>query len=290
MAYDKVFDIILFAVGAILLALVLYPLYFVLIASISDPIAVSGGKVWLLPYDISISGYKKVFENARVWTGYKNTILYTVVGTFINLAVTIPAGYALSRRDLKFRNALMLFFTFTMFFSGGLIPSYINIKNLNMLNTFWVMVIPGCLSVYNLIITRTFFQSNLPLELLEAAQLDGCSNTRFFLNIAIPLSKAVIAVIGLYYAVGHWNAFFNALIYLKGDTYVPLQLVLRDILLQNQFFSQGTTITSGFDEAQKLGDMVKYSIIVVSTVPILCVYPFIQKYFTKGVMIGAIKG
>ncbi|WP_105616833.1 carbohydrate ABC transporter permease [Vallitalea okinawensis] len=285
---DRVFNIIMYALATIALIISLYPIYFVVIASISSPDAVANGQVWLLPQDITFEGYIKVLEDSRIWTGYRNTIFYTTLGTTISLLFTLPAAYALSRKDFKFRKIVMMFMTFTMFFSGGLIPTYLLIQNLNLYNTIWVMVIPFCVNVYNLIIARTFFARSIPDELLDAAQIDGCSDFYFFVKIVLPLSKAIIAVIGLYYAVAQWNEFFKALVYLRDQELNPLQIVLRDILIANQAFEESAA--EGAAEVMDLFELIKYSVIIVSTIPIIVIYPLIQKYFTKGVMIGAIKG
>mgnify|MGYP001405480405 CR=1 FL=1 len=271
----------------IVFLLVAYPLYFIIIASISDPSKVSLGEVWLIPKDITLSGYQLIFENEQIWTGYKNTIFYTVVGTFFNLLFTLPAAYALSRKDLIGRNLFMYIIVFTMFFSGGLIPTYLLVQDLGLYNTFWAMVLPTAVSAWNLIIARTFFQTNIPKELEEAAEMDGCSDMQFFIRIVLPLSKAIIAVMGLFYAVSHWNEFFNALIYLKDQERFPLQLILRDILIQTQFEGQSSGI--GAEQAAEQANLIRYGVIIVASVPVLILYPFIQKYFVKGVMLGAIK-
>ena len=285
---DVAFNMMIYGLGTLILLCIAYPIYFVVIASVSDPNAVMNGRVWFYPVDVTFEGYKRLLVDNRVWTGYRNTIVYTIVGTFISLAATMPAGYALSRKDLVGRKVLSFFFTFTMFFGGGLIPTFLTVRDFGLYNTFWAMVVPFCVSVYNLIITRTFFSASLPIELLEASQIDGCSNTRFFFQIALPLSRAVLAVIGLYYAVGNWNQYFLALIYLRDSRLQPLQIALRAILLQNKAmeFTSGTADT----ELQRIADVMKYSLIIVASVPILMVYPFIQKYFNQGVMIGAVKG
>lgn len=284
---DIVLNIILYTTIAFALIVTIYPLYFVLIASFSDPAAVSAGQVFLLPKGISFEGYARIFEDNRIWIGYRNTIIYTVVGTALSLICTMPAAYAMSRKELPFRNGIMFFFSVTMFFGGGLIPTYFLMQDLHLVNSFWVMVIPGAFSVYNMIVARTFFQSTLPEELLEAAKIDGCSYTRFFLQVAVPLSKAIFAVIGLYCVVGCWNSYMNALIYIKDDNLAPLQLVLRSILVQNQAFDM-TSMDAALK--QKLADMMKYALIIVSTLPLMILYPLLQKYFEKGVMIGSIKG
>lgn len=283
---DGVFDICILVLGIFILLITAYPLYFIIIASFSDPIAVYNGRVWFLPSETTLDGYIKVFEDARIWRGYRNTIFYTISGTLISLLFTLPAAYSLSRKDLPGRNIIMMYFVFTMFFSGGLIPTYLAVRGFRLTNTFWVLIVPFSVSAYNLIIARTFFSSTIPQELYEAAVIDGCGNTRFFVQVVLPLSKAIVSVIALYCAVGQWNQFFLSLIYVRREALMPLQMVLRNILLQNQMLQTGFNN----DEAQKIADMMRYSLIIVSTVPIMCFYPLIQKYFTKGIMIGSIKG
>jgi putative aldouronate transport system permease protein len=286
---DNLFDGINLFLSIGILLIMAYPLYFVIIASFSDPSAVNGGKVWLWPVDINLEGYKRVLEDARVYRGYRNTILYTLLGTGFSLLFTLPAAYALSRKDLPGRNILMLYFVFTMFFSGGLIPTYLTVNNFKLIDTIWVLVIPFSVSAFNLIIARTFFASTIPQELLEAALMDGCSNTRFFVSVVIPLSKAIIAVIGLYCAVGQWNQFFTSLVYTRDRNLMPLQMVLREILLMNSINETSSSGTDMYLRA-RIADMMKYSLIIIATAPVMCFYPFIQKYFAKGVMIGAVKG
>lgn len=287
---DKIFSALLVILCTLLLVIVLYPLFFVCIASVSNPTAVGRGEVIFLPKDITFAGYKEIFENIDIWTGYINTIIYSVGGTVISLLVTLPAAYAMSRTDLKTRGLLMGFFTFTMFFNGGLIPTYLTVKQFRLDNTIWVMLIPFALNVYNMIIARTFFQNSLPPSLLEAAKLDGCSDFVFFRSIALPLSKAILAVIALYYLVGNWNSYFNAMIYLRDSKLYPLQLVLRQILIANQT-STGFSMDVGVDNtAAERAELIKYGVIVVSSLPVIILYPFLQKYFEKGVMIGSVKG
>ncbi|WP_425452417.1 carbohydrate ABC transporter permease [Paenibacillus cellulosilyticus] len=286
-----IFDIGVAVLSVIAFLIVAYPLYFICIASISDSTLVSTGKVLLFPRGISMFGFKEIFGDSRIWTGYRNTIVYTLLGTFVNLLFTLPAAYALSRPEFRARRFIMLAFVITMFFGGGLIPTYLLIKSLHMTNTMWVFIFPFCVNVFNLIITRTFFETSLPKELYEAASIDGCSHFTFFRTVALPLSKAVVSVIALYYLVAHWNDFFTALIYIRDNELQPLQIILRDILLSNQVFQSGAGAggaAGGY--AQKFADQVKYGVILVSTLPILIVYPFIQKYFEKGVMIGSVKG
>lgn len=275
---------------SVLLVIALYPMVFVLSASFSSGDAVSSGKVILWPVELNLEGYKTVFRNNDILRAYWNTLLYTAVGTLINVTMALTTAYPLSRRDLKGRGFLMLIFTFTMFFSGGMIPSYINISNLHLMNTFWVMVIPGALSVYNMIITRTFIQSSIPYEMLEAASIDGCNDTKYFFSFVLPLSKAIIAVNALFSAVNHWNAYFNAMIYLNDRDKLPLQNIMRELLVLNEM-----NLSDLVDPEQALlmlnsVAVLKYALIVVATLPILCAYPFAQKYFVKGVMIGSIKG
>lgn len=289
-ASDRNYYIVSGIVLSIILLAVLYPLIYVLSASFSDGAAVTSGQVVLWPVDFSLEGYKAVFEYPEVWNSYLNTIFYTVVGTFINICMVFMAAYPMSRPNLKGRNAIMMIFTFTMFFNGGMIPMFILICDLNMYDTIWALLIPGALSVYNMIIARTFIQSNVPNELYEAASIDGCGDGRFFFTMVLPLSKALVAVIGLFSAVTHWNAYFNAMMYLSNRSLIPLQIILREILIMNQFDPSTVSDPELALQLATLADVLKYSLIVVATVPILCVYPFIQKYFVKGVMIGSIKG
>ena len=287
---DRVFYLFNGILMLLIFLIYAWPLCFIVIASFSDPKEVTAGRVLFWPTHPSLEGYRAVFRYKDIWIGYKNTILYTVVGTMINLAVTMIAAYPLTRRELPFRNFIMFLFTFTMFFGGGLIPSYINIQNLGMMNTRWALLIPGAMSVSNMIIARTFIQSNIPNELLESAQIDGCSYGRFFFQMVLPLSKALLAVLSLYYAVGHWNSYFSAMIYISDKGKKPLQIFLRDILVVNTIDSS-MLIDPELQEAKRgIAELLKYSLIIVATVPILCVYPFIQKYFIKGVMIGSLKG
>ena len=269
--------------------IILYPLYYVVIASFSDPDLVLTGKIFLLPKGFQLDSYKKVFSNSEVMNGYMHTIMYAAVGTCINLAVTLTAGYALSRPDLRGRKGFTLFFVFTMFFGGGTVPTYMLVRNLHLINTFWAMVIPNAMSVWNLILCRNFFESNIPKELLEVSQIDGCRNDYFFFRIVLPLSKALIAVMVLFYAVGHWNSYMQPLLYLSDRSRYPLQLVLKNILISSQ---PDASLAGMTDRAEmyKQTEMLKYALVVVSSVPMIVLYPFVQKYFVKGVMIGAVKG
>ncbi|GAE32251.1 carbohydrate ABC transporter permease [Halalkalibacter hemicellulosilyticus] len=289
---DLLFDIMVYVTCVLVFLVVAYPLYFVVIASVSDSTLVSTGQVLLFPKGISLFGYQEIFSDSRIWTGYKNTIIYATLGTLISLTFTIPAAYVLSRYEFKARRFFMFFFVFTMFFNGGLIPTYLLMRDLNLVNTMWVFIFnPATVNIFNLIITRTFFEHTIPKEMHEAASIDGCNHFRFFLSIVLPLSKAVISVIGLYYLVFHWNNFFTGLIYVRDYSLQPLQIVLRDILISNQVFAEGAGSggTAG-GYAQRYADQIKYGVIIVSTLPVLIIYPFIQKYFEKGVMIGSVKG
>jgi putative aldouronate transport system permease protein len=287
---DLIFDIINYSLLTLFTLIILYPLYFVIIASFSNPDAIYEGRIYLIPKEITFEGYKKIFEDAAIWTGYANTIKYAVVGTTVNVVLTITGAYPLSRKDLYGRNIFMYIITFTMFFGGGLIPTYLLVKNLGMLDTMWALIMPGAISVWNLIIARTFFQTTIPEELREAAEIDGCSDIIFFTRIVIPLSKALIAIQVLFYAIGHWNAFFSALIYLKDRGKYPLQLILRNILIMNEAAENSVMDQNSVAEKQRVADLIKYGAIIVSSIPVLILYPFIQKYFVKGVMIGSIKG
>lgn len=288
---ELAFKITLGLLCTFIFLIIVYPLYFIVIASFSDSTLVATGKVWLFPKNISFFGYQEIFKDMRIWTGYRNTVFYTLFGTLVNMLFTLPAAYVLSRREFRARKVIMFIFVVTMFFNGGLIPTYLLMKDLHLTNTIWVFIIPFCVNVFYLIIARTFFESSLPQELYEAAVMDGCSHFIFFFKVALPLSKAMISVIGLYYLVGHWNDFFTALIYIRNNNLQPLQIILRDILLSNQVFAGGAgTGGDAGGYAQRYADQIKYGVIIVSTLPILVIYPFIQKYFEKGVMIGSIKG
>ncbi|MEK0317470.1 carbohydrate ABC transporter permease [Cohnella sp. 56] len=285
---DRLLETLLYIWAAIVLVAVLYPLYFIVIASFSDPSAVGGGHVWLFPKGFTLDGYKELFKHSNIWIGYRNTIFYTAVGTAIGLAVNLSAAYALSRKDLVGRKFLSLFFIFTMFFNGGLVPTFLTIRDFHLYDTFWVMVLPFSVAVFDIIVARTFFQTGIPPELWEAAQMDGCGNLRFYVQMVLPLSKAIISVLALWFAVGQWNSYFNGLIYLQNPDLYPLQLVLRDILVTNQMQNAlGTGEAAQI--ALRLANLLRYSVIIVATLPIMCLYPFVQKHFNKGVMIGAVK-
>lgn len=287
---DRAFNLFCYFIVILVCAICIYPLWLVLIYSISDPEAVSAGKVWLWPVGPTLDAYKEVFNRDDLMKGYWNTITQTLFGTTVNMVMTIPAAYALSKSKLKGRNLFMGVIVFTMYFSGGLIPNFINIKNLGLLNTWWVFGLVGAVSAYNLIVARTFFASGVPHELEEAAEIDGCSTTGIFFKIVLPLSKAMLGVIMLYYLVAHWNNFSTALYYTpQSEAYWPLQMVIRNLLR-----TLNKMIGAGSEEAllyySKIYDMIKYAVVVVAALPVLVIYPFLQKYFNKGVMLGSVKG
>jgi putative aldouronate transport system permease protein len=287
---DKIFDVVNTIFLTLICLAVLYPLYFVVIASISNPDMVYNGEVWFLPKGITFEGYKRIFSDPKIWLGYKNTVVYTVLGTVIQVSLTLMAAYALSRKDLYGKTFFMMMILFTMFFNGGLIPTYLVVKQLGMLNTIWAMILPKAVAVWNLIVARSFFEENIPNELLEAGKIDGCSNTKFFLKVVLPLSKPIIAVMVLFYAVGQWNSYFDALIYLNDESLYPLQLILRNILTQNQLSVKMLSDLDNLAAQQQVGEIIKYGIIIVGALPLLIVYPFVQKHFVKGVLIGGVKG
>lgn len=298
---DRVFGAfnVVFLIGCLLA--VLYPLYFVLIASVSEPYAVGAGKLVLLPQGFTLEGYANVFRNGDIWIGYRNAVYYTVGGTLFNLVLTLPAAYSLSKKKLPFRTGISIYFLFTMYFGGGLIPYFLLVRGLGLFNTPYTLIVLGGVSVYNIVVTRTYFQTSIPDELYDAAYMDGASELRSFLTIAVPLAAPIVAVITLYYAVGHWNDYFTALLFLSNKKYFPLQLILRGILTQNQSALAG--ISTGVSEATVnvgqiqektrlayMAESMKYALIYIASVPMLILYPFVQKYFVRGIMIGSLKG
>ncbi len=286
---DKIFNFFLYLITGILTVVALYPMYFILIASVSSPSAVAGGEVILLPVGVTLQAYQKLMDYTSIWVGYRNTILYTLAGTAVILAVNLPAAYALSRKDLVGRRLFNLLYVFPMYFGGGLIPTYMVVRDFGLVDNPLVMILPFSVITYYIIVARTFFTNSLPDGIWEAAQIDGCGNMRFFFSFVLPLSKAIIAVIALWAAVGIWNQYMTALIYLRNEDYQPLQIILRAILINNQNMASMTTGAAAA-EAQKLAELIKYAVIVVSSLPVMCIYPFVQKYFNQGVMIGAMKG
>ena len=286
---DKTFDIINNFLVFIITLIVVYPFIFVISASISDPMAVSTGKMWLWPVDITFSGYQKVFANENIWIGYRNTIFYTLLGTAMHLAVLLPMSYALSRRGVMGKKFIQWFVLFTMMFSGGLIPTYLVVKKLGMLNTVWSVTIPGLVGAWSILVTRSFFEANVPEELVEVAKIDGASDFLIFRKIALPLSKPIIAVMALFHGVSLWNQYFKAMIYLSDRKMYPLQLFLREILVINQVSDEAGGVIESLMEQVKTAAQIKYGVIIVSSLPLLLIYPFIQKYFVQGTLIGSIK-
>ena len=286
---DRLFYAGCYLITALFMLAVLYPLVYILSASFSSADAITSGRMWLYPVDFSLVGYKYILKYDAIWLGYRNTLFYTFAGTLINVAMTITCAYGLSRRGMRGRRFFTMLFTFTMIFSGGMIPNYLLMKNLKILNTVWCMLLPGAISAYNLIVAKTFIENSIPGDLLEAARIDGCSDVRFFFSIVLPLSKAILAVLLLMYAAAHWNAYFNAFLYLTDKKLYPLQIFLRQILVQSNM-SADMLDPEAMAQMQTLQQILKYAVIVVSTAPMLCLYPFVQKYFRQGVMIGSIKG
>ena len=284
---DKIFRFFSGLFLLLLAAIVLYPVYFIVIASFSDPDAVLAGKVVLWPVDINLEGYIKIIERTDVWLGYRNTIVYTLLTVVLSLLVTIPAGWALSRKTLPGKKFWMMYFIIPMFFGGGLIPFYNVMSSLGLVNTIWAIVLPSILSVWNLFMTKTFFESSIPNGLIEAAKIDGASHFRTFVSVVLPLAKAIMAVMALYYAVGQWNSYFNAMIFLQDETLYPLQLVLKEILIASESTvgGSGETILQQY----RLANQLKYVSVIVSSLPVLMLYPIVQKYFAQGVMIGSLK-
>ena len=287
-AGDRVFYTINYLFLGLMTLIILYPLYFIIIASISDPDAVLNGDVILYPVQVTLSGFQKILERTDVWRGYLNTIIYTAITVVLSLVVTVPAGWSLSRGTLMGKKAFMIYFIIPMFFGGGLIPFYNVMNSLGLVNTIWAVILPSILSVWNLFMTRTFFESSIPEGLVEAARIDGAGEFRIFFSLVIPLSKAILAVMALYYAVGQWNSYFNAMIFLQNENLFPLQLVLKEILIA----SESTTGGSGETilEQYRTANQIKYVSVIVSSAPVICLYPFVQKYFAQGAMIGSLKG
>jgi putative aldouronate transport system permease protein len=286
---DRIFLFFVYAFLVIILLLVLYPVIYILSASFSDPLAVTSGKVWLFPVDFTLRGYEVTLQNPQIITGYVNSLIYTIGGSLISVVLTVLVAYPLSRRDLYGSNILMFLITFTLIFSGGLIPTYLVVRDLGLIDTRWALLIPQAVAAFQVIIARTFFRSAIPDELVEAAELDGCNDLQFLRSVVLPLSKPIIAVLALMYAVSQWNGYFDALIYLKSSDLQPLQLVLRNILILNTTNS-GSMDAAAMAQRQQLADLLKYCLVVVGSVPVLLIYPFVQRYFVKGMLIGSIKG
>ncbi|MGN7360866.1 carbohydrate ABC transporter permease [Paenibacillus sp. SAF-054] len=287
---DRIFLIITYTLIGILVLAILYPLIYVVSASFSDPKLVISGKIGLLPKGFNLEAYQRVFANPEIWIGYRNTLIYTTIGTIVNISLTMMGAYPLSRKNFPWRRACMIFFTITMFFSGGIVPMYLLVKNLGLYNSIWAVILPTAINVYNMIVARTFMETSIDEQIYESAYMDGCNNIRAFFSIVLPLSTPILAVLVLFYAVFHWNSYFEAMIYLKDRSLYPLQLFLREILVMNQ--SDNVMMDSIEMDTSKflVAEGVKYAVIIVSSVPILMLYPFLQKYFVKGMMVGALKG
>lgn len=286
---DRWFTVFNYAALSLLLVVIAYPLLFIVSSSLSSASAVMTGQVWLLPVDFTLEGYRAIFDHPKIMKSFANTMLYTTLGTSINVVLTVLAAYPLSRKDYHGKNLIMFLFVFTMMFNGGMIPTYMLVRDLGMMDSMWAMILPNALAVWNVIITRTYFQSTIPSEMLEAAQLDGCNDFKFVWKIAVPLSGPILAVITLFYAVAHYNRYFDALLYLRSPGLFPLQLILRELLILNV---EDPTMMIGKEAAaaDALRNLLKYSVIVFSSLPILCIYPFVQRHFVKGIMIGSLKG
>lgn len=287
---DKFFYTICYSIVILLVLVVLYPVIYIISASFSDPSAVTLGKVWLWPVEFTTGAYQLLFKDDGLWIGYRNTIFYTILGTLINVSIEIMCAYAMSRKELCGKKFFNLFFVFTMFFGGGMIPNYLLVKSLGMLDTIWALLLPGAMSVYNMLVARTYIKTSIPEELLEASAIDGCGDGKYFFKIILPLSKPIIAVLCLWSAVGHWNAYFNAFLYITDENLYPLQIFVRELLVRNDMggaLMQGGLTGEGLENFKNL---MKYAVIVVTTVPLFAFYPFVQKYFVKGVMVGSVKG
>ncbi|NDL59875.1 carbohydrate ABC transporter permease [Phytoactinopolyspora mesophila] len=288
---DPLFNAVTVLVLGGALVAIIYPLYFILIASVSEPDQVYEGNVWLAPAGFTLDGYERIVSDPAVWRGLMNSLLYTGLAVTISVCLVLTAGYALSRRDMPGRSMFMLLFLATMFYDGGMIPRYLVVRDLGMLDSIWAMVLPNAVAVWNLIIARVYFESNIPGSLREAAHMDGASDLRFFFRIVLPMSKPLIAVMIMIHMVWNWNAFFDALIFLTDDSKYPLQLVLRNILVQNEVSTTGNLVgdLASYAEQQKVAELIKYGMIVFASLPMLLLFPFLQKYFTKGMLIGAVK-
>lgn len=288
---ERLFDGIIYIVLFLVLALMVYPLIYVVSCSFSDPLLVLKGEIRLLPQGFHLDSYAAVLKENKLLRGYMNTILYTVAGTLINILLTTTGAYALSCENLRGRKMIARFIIFTMLFSGGLIPTYIVVSNLNLLNTMWSIVLPNAVSVTNFIIMKSSFENGIPKDLKEAARVEGCSNIGVFTKIVLPLSKSIIAVMIIFYSVGHWNEYFNALLYITDKAKQPLQVILRDILISNELTEMMGNVNQLNSETRAMiAEGMKYSTIVLSSLPMILLYPFFQKYFVKGVMVGSVKG
>lgn len=287
---DRLFSVVNTCLLIFALLIVALPILYVIAQSLSTPQEVIAGRVLFWPRRITLIAYKEIFRSKMLLSGYKNSIIYTFTGTVVNVVMTVMCAYPLSRKDFVGRKQIMWLFVFTMIFSAPLIPSFINVRNLKMLNTIWAIIIPGAISAYNMVIARTFFMSNIPDEMIEAADLDGASDMQILIKLVLPLSKVVIAVLVLFYAVGHWNSYFDAFIYLNSEDKLPLQVILRNILANAKMIEEMADATVEQSERLALVEVLKYAVIVFGSLPVLILYPFVQKYFVKGIMIGSVKG
>lgn len=287
---DLIFDLLNYIVLGAFLLIVLYPLYFIIIASFSDPSRVLSGDVILLPKDLDFSGYQKIFSDTSIWQGYYNTFVYTILGTVLNVVLTMGIGYPLSRNYFSGKKPIMIFLMITMYFGGGMVPTYLLVKDMGLRNTTTIMIVMGAVSVFNVIITRSFLEANIPTELEEAASIDGCSQFKFFFRMVLPLSGSIIAVLILYYGIWHWNDYMTGLIYLDDGEKYPLQLIIRSLLIQTQMEANDVASIESLSQRLKVAESIKYGVIIISSLPVLVLYPFLQKHFTKGVLVGAVKG
>lgn len=287
---DLIFDLLNYIVLGAFLLIVLYPLYFIVIASFSDPSRVLSGDVILLPKDLDFSGYQKIFSDTSIWQGYYNTFVYTILGTVLNVVLTMGIGYPLSRNYFSGKKPIMIFLMITMYFGGGMVPTYLLVKDMDLRNTTTIMIVMGAVSVFNVIITRSFLEANIPTELEEAASIDGCSQFKFFFRMVLPLSGSIIAVLILYYGIWHWNDYMTGLIYLDDGEKYPLQLIIRSLLIQTQMEANDVASIESLSQRLKVAESIKYGVIIISSLPVLVLYPFLQKHFTKGVLVGAVKG
>lgn len=285
------FDYVLYILMGLIIAVIVYPLWFIIIASFSSPTLVNTGQVLLFPKQFTVEGYVMALQDATIWRGYLNSIIYTSLYTIIGLMLILPAAFSLQQRNLLWGKLITTIFMITMFFGGGLIPTYLLVKDLGLVNTMWALILPGAVSVYSMIVARTFFNNSIPYEIQESAKIDGCGDFMIFIRIVLPLSKAIVAVLALWYAVGMWNSYFSALVYIRDAHKYPLQMVLREILFRNQ---QLVSTLEGdpktFEELNRITQLLRYVVIIIASVPMLLAYPFVQKYFVKGVMIGSVKG
>lgn len=288
--HDRLFIVINYFLLSLSAIIVLLPLIYIVSASFSDPNAVINGKVWLFPVHPTLRGYRAVFKNPKIMIGFANSFFYMIAGTIVNIVVTVCCAYPLTRKEFPARNKIAALIVFTMYFSGGIIPTYLLVKNLGLINSRWSMILPVALNPWNMILCKTFIANSIPDELYEAASLDGCSPSGYLIHVVVPLAKPILAVLVLYYGVNHWNSYFNAMIYLKDQRLYPVTLFLREILINSTVDPSMLADASAAQAAQGLTELLKYSVIVVASVPMLILYPFIQRHFVKGVMIGAVKG